>query len=56
MCSHREEPYRDRQPPWPLAQSEAAQDHCILLPLFAQMTLDEQQHVASSLAKALGAR
>ena len=30
-----------------LPHSEQAQDHCILLPLYAQMTAEEQQQVAS---------
>jgi dTDP-4-amino-4,6-dideoxygalactose transaminase len=36
-----------------LPQSEAAQDHCILLPLFQQMTDDEQQIVAATLKAAV---
>jgi hypothetical protein len=33
MCSHREEPYKKSVLPAPLPHSEAAQDHCIVLPL-----------------------
>jgi dTDP-4-amino-4,6-dideoxygalactose transaminase len=53
MCSHLEAPYADRQPPWTLAQSERAQRECILLPLYAQMTPDEQHVVVRALAEAL---
>jgi perosamine synthetase len=49
MCSHREEAYEKLPLRHPLQQSERAQDECILLPLFPQMTLDEQQQVASAL-------
>jgi perosamine synthetase len=52
MCSHREAPYagakrRD------LLQSELAQDQCILLPIYAQMTDDAQEYVASALEREL---
>ncbi len=52
MCSHRELPYQGakRQD---LLQSELAQDHCILLPIYAQMTDEEQEHVASALKREL---
>lgn len=49
MCSHREGAYADRDWPVPLLQSELAQDHCILLPLYADMTTDEQLQVSSAL-------
>lgn len=52
MCSHREPAYVDAPLRWPLGHSEAAQDRCILLPLFPQMTLQEQQHVVATLAEA----
>jgi dTDP-4-amino-4,6-dideoxygalactose transaminase len=51
MCAHRERPYAglaDR----PLPRSETAQDRCILLPLFAQMTDDEQDRVVAALGEA----
>ncbi len=67
MCVHRERAY----PPgtWScgpgracrpgqcrhLANSEEAQDHTILLPLFPQMTFEEQDRVAFSLRRALNA-
>jgi dTDP-4-amino-4,6-dideoxygalactose transaminase len=52
MCSHREEAYKDVELPQPLTQSELAQDHCILLPLYPQMTHEEQGRVADALRKA----
>jgi len=53
MCSHREEAYRDLPISHPLPHSEAAQDHCILLPLFPQMTEEEQARVAAALRQSL---
>ena len=38
MCIHREKAYADLHRGWPLTQSERAQDECIILPLFPQMT------------------
>jgi dTDP-4-amino-4,6-dideoxygalactose transaminase len=55
MCSHREPAY----PPgsWrsagPLSGSERAQDECILLPLYHQLTGEEQQFIASQLRAVL---
>ena len=64
MCSHRERVYASgalvvRAGPGPcgcapgtcerLAESEKAQDHCIVLPLFAQMTDAQQDRVAEVL-------
>ncbi len=51
MCAHREAVYRDGRV-WHLPHSEAAQDRRILLPLFAQMTDDEQTQVADALKRA----
>lgn len=51
MCSHRETVYRDVRLPGSLLESERAQDRCILLPLFPQMTADEQQCVAETLTR-----
>jgi dTDP-4-amino-4,6-dideoxygalactose transaminase len=53
MCVHREPAYSDMTRRWNLSESETAQDYCILLPLFAQMTADEQKTVAAALAEAL---
>ena len=52
MCSHREEAYRELNLPHSLPHSEAAQDRRILLPLYAQMTVTEQERVAASLGSA----
>ena len=52
MCSHREKAYRDIPCPWPLLESERAQDHCIILPLYYQMTEEDQDYVAEALSKA----
>ena len=53
MCAHREPPYANRQPAYDLRQSELAQDHCILLPIYTQMTDDDQVRVAGALREAL---
>jgi dTDP-4-amino-4,6-dideoxygalactose transaminase len=52
MCSHREPPYRDTPPRHPLPQSEAAQDHCILLPLYPQMAPGDLERVVDVLRRA----
>jgi perosamine synthetase len=52
MCIHREPAYAGNQQGTPLALSEAAQDGCILLPLFPQMTQAEQVQVAQALKRA----
>jgi dTDP-4-amino-4,6-dideoxygalactose transaminase len=52
MCSHREAVYADSPRRLPLPHSEAAQDRCIILPLYPQMTSAEQEHVVSVLKKA----
>ena len=53
MCSHREEAYREFRLPYPLTLSEHAQDHCVLLPLYPQMTPVEQEQVAAALREAV---
>jgi perosamine synthetase len=53
MCSHREPCYADDIPRHDLRQSELAQDHAILLPLYSQMTEKEQVSVANALRDAL---
>lgn len=53
MCSHREPPYADEKPRHSLRQSELAQDHAILLPLYAQMTENDQVRVADILTGAV---
>ena len=52
MCSHRETPYRDSKH-GDLRQSELAQDHAILLPIYAQMQDDDIEIVANALKKEL---
>ncbi len=52
MCSHREAAYSDLPQLSSLAHSEQAQDHCVLLPLFPGMTLDQQRQVCSGLRDA----
>ena len=52
MCSHREPAYAGLFQHRPLPHSEEAQERCVLLPLFAQMTEAEQVQVAVSLRKA----
>ncbi len=52
MCSHREKAYRDLPPRQPLPHSEQAQEHCVLLPLYHQMTDAEQSQVATALKQA----
>lgn len=49
MCSHRERPYEGEKPLHDLRQSELAQDRAILLPIFAQMSEDDQAIVADAL-------
>lgn len=53
MCSHREPAYADLALPHDLRYSEAAQEHCILLPLYPGLTADEQEIIAQALDKAI---
>jgi dTDP-4-amino-4,6-dideoxygalactose transaminase len=52
MCSHREPIYNGTPAGPPLPHSEAAQDHCAILPLYPQMTEQEQERVADALKRA----
>jgi perosamine synthetase len=54
MCSHREAPYANEERRHSLRQSELAQDHAILLPIYVQMTEDDQVRVADALRAELG--
>jgi dTDP-4-amino-4,6-dideoxygalactose transaminase len=58
MCSHREPAYQKE--PWrsagSLAESEKAQEHAILLPLFHQMTDEQIRTVAGKLRAAVLAK
>lgn len=57
MCIHRESAYADTPRRWPLPESEKAQDHGVLLPLYHQMTEAEQDYVVEQFADVLaGAR
>jgi perosamine synthetase len=49
MCSHREAPYVDTERRHDLRQSELAQDHSVLLPIYAQMSDQDQVRIASCL-------
>jgi perosamine synthetase len=50
MCAHREEPYLGSNAPGSLPQSEAAQDRNVLLPLFHQLTEEQQDSIVAALA------
>lgn len=52
MCAHREDVYASQPLRMSLPESEAAQDHAIVLPLYSQMTDEDQQKVASTLIEA----
>jgi perosamine synthetase len=56
MCSHREAPYRNGTAPASLPHSEAAQDRCIVLPLFPQMSDADLERIAATLAEACRGR
>jgi perosamine synthetase len=56
MCTHREPSYAGSAMAYALPHSEDAQDHCIILPLYPQMTRDDQQQVADALQRACDAR
>jgi perosamine synthetase len=56
MCSHRERPYAETRCSGSLVESERAQDHGLILPLYPQMTLADQQRVASELRAACSQR
>ena len=52
MCAHREAAYENLPPRVSLSSSEEAQDRRIVLPLYPQMTADEQDLVISALREA----
>ena len=56
MCSHREQAYEGLALPHCLTHSEAAQDECLLLPLYPGLTHDEQRQVADALRAAVRQR
>jgi dTDP-4-amino-4,6-dideoxygalactose transaminase len=53
MCAHREAPYRRAEAPFKLPESERAQDRCIILPLYAQLTDDDQDYVCRGVHDAI---
>jgi dTDP-4-amino-4,6-dideoxygalactose transaminase len=53
MCSHREAPYAGEKQRHDLRQSEEAQDHSVLLPIYTQMTEDDIVRVADALRSEL---
>ncbi|HEY4192467.1 MAG TPA: DegT/DnrJ/EryC1/StrS family aminotransferase [Mesorhizobium sp.] len=53
MCIHMEKAYADLPLPHSLRHSEKARDHSIILPLYAQMSHDEQMRVIELLAAAV---
>lgn len=55
MCSHREAPYANDKQRHDLQQSERAQDNSLLLPIYAQMSEDDQERVACALRRELQA-
>ncbi|MFN3524865.1 MAG: DegT/DnrJ/EryC1/StrS family aminotransferase [Paracoccus sp. (in: a-proteobacteria)] len=56
MCMHLEPACGDIPLPHPLTRSEAARDQTVLLPLFAQMTFDQQDKVVAALGAAIAAQ
>lgn len=52
MCAHREQAHADAPRRWPLPESEQAQDHSIVVPLYHQMTEEDQDYVAKVLREA----
>lgn len=52
MCSHREPAYAGIPVRYPLGHSEAAQEHCIILPLYITMTDADVELVAAALREA----
>jgi dTDP-4-amino-4,6-dideoxygalactose transaminase len=49
MCSHREPPYSGEKQRHDLRQSELAQEHSILLPIYAQMSEEDLVRVVNTL-------
>jgi len=52
QCAHREPAYRDLTPRFALPASEHAQDRTIQLPLYHEMTDEDQDRVIGALASA----
>ena len=54
MCAHKEKTYRQNTEKVSLKNSEFAQENSILLPLFVQMTKNEQDYVVDKLREVCG--
>lgn len=54
MCAHREKTYQGVSDGGELAHSEDAQDRCVMLPLYPQMTTEDQDFVVSALLEVCG--
>lgn len=53
MNAHREAPYSAAWPEGSLPESEAAQDHCLILPLHHELGAEDRESVAQALQEAL---
>jgi len=53
MCAHREPAYHDMPLRFPLPVSEMLQDRSLILPLYPEMTEEEQERVVSALREVL---
>lgn len=54
MATHREPPYRDARWESRLPQTDEATDRCVVLPLFDQLTEEQQQFIIDSIAETAG--
>src|SRR5262245_17505998 len=54
MCSHLETPYAGIPQRFPLPRSEEAQNRCIILPLYGQMSSEDLERVATALREIVG--
>jgi dTDP-4-amino-4,6-dideoxygalactose transaminase len=55
MAAHREAPYRDAAPDGSLPHSEAADAQTLILPIFHELSQDDQDYVIAALRDVLGA-
>jgi dTDP-4-amino-4,6-dideoxygalactose transaminase len=51
MASHREAAYRDPQWEQSLVETNAATEQCLILPLYHQMTLEDQDYVVECIER-----
>jgi dTDP-4-amino-4,6-dideoxygalactose transaminase len=56
MAAHREKPYSDSSRNSKLVETEFASDNCIILPIYHQMTQQDQEYVLNSIREISGAR